>query len=108
MKTENVYLFLCVLGVILPTWQYTLFFMENGIDLRLFLTQPFSTRVGTGLVFDLLISCAAFFVYAGSVGRAQKIKHYWTAIAAVFLVGLSLGLPLFLYLAEKERRTKRI
>ena len=104
MKTENVYLFLCVLGVILPTWQYTLFFMENGPDIGLFLIQPFSTRVGTGLVFDLLISCAAFFVYAISTGRTQKIKYYWTAIAAVFIVGLSLGLPLFLYLAEKERK----
>lgn len=104
MKTENIYLFLCVLGAILPTWQFTLFFLENGADIGLFLAQPFSTRVGTGLAFDLLISAAAFFVYAISAGRSQKIKHYRMAIAAVFIVGLSLGLPLFLYLAEKERR----
>jgi hypothetical protein len=104
MKTKNIYLFLCVIGAILPTWQFTLFFLENGADINLFLTQPFSSRVGTGLVFDLLISCAAFFVFAITTGRAQKIKHYWISVAAVFLVGLCLGLPLFLYLTEKEKK----
>jgi hypothetical protein len=102
MKPKTFYLVLCILGTILPTWQFSLFFLESGFDPSLFLTQPFSTRVGTALVFDLVTAVFAFFAYAVVEGRRLKMRYYWLPIASVFAVGLSLGLPLFLYMREKE------
>ncbi|MCB9208226.1 MAG: DUF2834 domain-containing protein [Ignavibacteriales bacterium] len=31
------------------------------------------------------------------------MKHYWTSLITVFLIGLSFGFPLFLYLREQTK-----
>ena len=45
MRLRYVYLFLCIAGIVLPYWQFLPWLMENGLDLRLFWTDLFSTRV---------------------------------------------------------------
>jgi hypothetical protein len=35
-------------------------------------------------------------------GRRAGVKHLWAPIAANLAVGVSLGLPLFLYMREKR------
>ena len=101
MKPKTFYLILCVVGLVLPTWQFSFFFLESGFDFVLFLQQPFGTRVGTALVFDLAVAVFAFFAFAVVEGRRLRMKYFWLPMLAVFLVGLSLGLPMFLYLREK-------
>ena len=64
MKPKTFYLILCVVGLVLPTWQFSFFFLESGFDFVLFLQQPFGTRVGTALVFDLAVAVFAFFAFA--------------------------------------------
>jgi len=58
--------------------------------------------LSAALVFDLLETRLASFVSAIAEGRRLKMRHYRLPILAVFLVGFSLGLPLFLYLRESE------
>jgi len=36
-------------------------------------------------------------------GRRAGVRHLWAPIAANLVVGVSLGLPLFLYLREQGR-----
>jgi hypothetical protein len=35
-------------------------------------------------------------------GAAREMRHLWLPIAATCLIGVSCGLPLFLYLRERQ------
>ena len=35
-------------------------------------------------------------------GRRARVRHLWAPVAATLAVGVSLGLPLFLYMRETE------
>ncbi len=105
MRLKTVYLILCVLGVALPYWQIAPWLAEHGLDLRLFFAQLFENRVGAFFGMDVFVSAAALLVFAGVEGRRLKFRGLWPAALAVAGVGVSLGLPLLLYL--RERRLER-
>ena len=105
MKPKTVYLILCVLGVALPYWQLAPWLAEHGLDLPLFFAQLFENRVGAFFGMDVFVSAAALLVFAGVEGRRARARRLWPAALAVAAVGVSLGLPLLLYL--RERGTER-
>ena len=55
---------------------------------------------------DVVVSAFALAVLVRAEGRRLHMRRLWLPIAAVLLVGVSLGLPLFLYMRESalERR----
>ena len=55
---------------------------------------------------DVVVSAFALAVLVRAEGRRLHMRRRWLPIAAVLLVGVSLGLPLFLYMRESalERR----
>ena len=101
MKLKTVYLLLCVLGVVLPYWQLAPWLAENGLDLPLFFGQLFEGRVGAFFGMDVFVSAAALLVFARSEGRRLGLGAFWPTALATLAVGVSLGLPLFLYLRER-------
>lgn len=66
----------------------------------IFVELMFANQVTAFISFDLLIAATAALIFIIAEGTRLKIKHYWVSIALVFLVGVSLGFPLFLYLRE--------
>jgi hypothetical protein len=100
MKPKAIYLFLCVLGAALPYWQLIPFLREHGVNLRLFVDELFATRIGAFFGMDVIVSSLVLWVLVFVEGRRANMKHLWAPIAANFAVGVSLGLPLFLYLRE--------
>jgi len=100
MKPKTAYLGLCVAGVLLPYSQFLPFLREHGLDLRLFAEELFSTRIGAFFGMDVLVSAFALAVLVRAEGRRLHMRRRWLPIAAVFAVGVSLGLPLFLYMRE--------
>jgi hypothetical protein len=100
MKLKYVYLILCVLGVLLPYWQIVPWLTEHGTDLPLFFRELFETRVGAFFGMDVVVSAASLMAFAGGEGRRVGARAVWLAALAVAVVGVSLGLPLFLYLRE--------
>lgn len=100
MKPKALYLLLCVAGTILPWSQFLPFLRENGLDLRLFLEQLFSNRIGAFFAWDVIVSSVVLWVFVFVEGRRAGVRHLWAPIAANLAVGVSLGLPLFLYLRE--------
>jgi hypothetical protein len=74
--------------------------MENGFDLALMMDQAFTNRISSGFTFDLTISVLALIIFILSESRRLNIKLFWLPIASIFLVGVSLGLPMFLYQRE--------
>jgi hypothetical protein len=102
MRLKAVYLILCALGVLLPYWQLAPWLTEHGLDLPLFFRQLFENRVGAFFGMDVFVSAAALLVCAWSEGGRARGRLLWPVVLAVLAVGVSLGLPLFLYLRERS------
>ena len=106
MKPRTTYLWLCVAGTVLPYTQFVPFLAEHGLDMRVFLEQLFANRIGAFFGLDVLVSSLVLWVFVFVDGRRVGMRHLWAPIAGNLAVGVSLGLPLFLYLRERalERR----
>jgi hypothetical protein len=97
---KNVYLILCVLGVVLPYWQFLPWVAANGLNPRLFFQQLFANRIGAFFGMDVLVSALAVLVFVRFENSRLRIPGRWLPLIAVLTVGVSLALPLFLYLRE--------
>lgn len=97
---KRLYLYLAILGTLLPYFFLFRFIGANGLDLPLFLSQAVANPIARMLTADVLISSLVFWVFAYQESRRREIPYWWVTIIANLAVGLSLGLPLFLYLRE--------
>ena len=100
MKPRTIYLLLAVLGAVLPLSQLVPFVREHGLDLRLIVEQLLANRISTFFALDVVVSAFVVFVLVAVEGRRAEMRHLWAPVVATLLVGVSLGLPLFLYLRE--------
>ena len=108
MRPKTIYLSLAVLGTVLPYWQFFPFMLENGLDLRLFVAQMFANPVSGFFALDVVVSSLVLWVLVVVEGRRAGVKHLWAPIAANLAVGVSLGLPLFLYLRERALQSAQV
>jgi hypothetical protein len=100
MKVRHWYFVLCVLGTILPYSQFFPFVRDHGLDPSLFVDQLFANPVSGFFGLDVIVTSAVLWLFVFVEGRRSGVKHLWAPIAANLVVGVSLGLPLFLYLRE--------
>jgi hypothetical protein len=100
MKMKTVYLWLCILGTALPNSQLIPFIQEHGLDVRVLVEQLFSNRIGAFFGLDVIVSTITLWVFATVDGRRTGMRHLWAPIVATLTVGVSLGLPLFLFMRE--------
>ena len=101
MRVKQLYLALCVAGTVLPCWQFLPFLRDHGLDLPLFFQQLFATPVSGFFGMDVIVSSVVLWVFVLGEGRRAGVRYLWAPIAANLVVGVSLGLPLFLYLRER-------
>jgi hypothetical protein len=97
-----VYLFLSVLGAAVPYAKFVPWVREHGLNLPLLLTELFSTRIGGFFGLDVILSAVSLLIFIRSEGGHRKMRLLWLPVAATCLVGVSCGLPLFLYLRERQ------
>ena len=102
MKPKHVYAVLCVLGAVLPLVPFLPFLREHGLDMRLFVDQLFATPVSAFFGMDVVASSIVLWVFVFVEGRRARVRHLWAPVVANLAVGVSLGLPLFLYLRETQ------
>ena len=88
MKQSAIYLWLCIIGVIVPWWSLLMFLGEPSPTPMLFISNIFNNNVSTSVASDLLISALIFFVYAFIEGSRLNMKNIWAYIPATLLVGL--------------------
>lgn len=100
MKAKTAYLWLCILGTALPYSQLIPFIQEHGLDVRVLVEQLFSNRIGAFFGLDVIVSTLTLWVFAAVDGRRTGMRHLWAPIVATLTVGVSLGLPLFLFMRE--------
>lgn len=101
MTRKNIYLLLCILGAAIPYSQFIPWVMENGLHLGLLFRQLFANRVGAFFGLDVLVSSAVLLVFMRAEGRMLRMRFRWLPIVGLCAVGVSLALPLFLYLRER-------
>ena len=100
MRVRYIYLGLCFLGAALPCSQLAPWLLTHGLDLRLFVSELFSTRIGAFFGLDVIVSALVLFVFIGVEGRRLAIRSLWLPVVATSAVGVSLGFPLFLYMRQ--------
>ncbi|HEY9016194.1 MAG TPA: DUF2834 domain-containing protein [Gemmatimonadales bacterium] len=103
MRPKHLYLALCIPGAVLPLAAFLPFLREHGLDLHVFLQQLFATPVSGFFAWDVIVSSLVLWAFVAVEGRRLAIPRLWMPIAANLLVGVSLGLPLFLYMRESCR-----
>lgn len=100
MKLKHLYLLLCVLGVVIPYLQLVPWVAAHGFNLRLMCAELFATRIGAFFGLDVLVSAVVLVVFARVERGRLCLRYAWLPLVAVLCVGVSLGLPLLLYLRE--------
>lgn len=93
-----VWLVAAVIGTFVPWFYFGRFFASEGFNLSLFIEQLFATDPASGFVADVLISIGVFWVWSFVDSRRNDVSQWWLVIPAGVAVGLSLALPLYLYL----------
>jgi hypothetical protein len=97
---RQIYLALAVLGFIIPYYFLISFLVTYGLNAQLFFKQLVGTPISTFFAVDLLLSSVVFMVYSGREAGRYSMKYSWLPTIALFTIGLSCALPLFLYLRE--------
>jgi len=96
------YLALAVIGSVAPYAKFVPWLIQHGLNLRLLVSELFSTRIGGFFGLDVLISAVTLIVFIRREGARRKLRLLWMPISATCLIGVSCGLPLFLYLRERQ------
>ena len=99
---ERVYLFLAVVGFVVPNAMVAIFFARHGFELGQYFGDWYGTLPAAQINIDLAIVLVTFFCWAIWETRDRHIPHWWWLFPATFLVGLCFGAPLFLWLRERE------
>ena len=96
------YFLLTLLGLVLPYCYFVPWVMQHGLNLPLLIRELFSTRIGAFFGVDVLLSALVAIAFIRREGSRRRMRFLWLPIAAVCLVGVSCGLPLFLFMRERE------
>jgi len=100
MKPKTIYLALCFVGTLLPYWQFVPWVLQHGMSLPLFVHELFANRISAFFGMDVVVSAVALIVFIRLENDRLKVPRRWLPVLAVLTVGVSLALPLFLYMRE--------
>jgi hypothetical protein len=95
------YLLLAIVGAILPMFYFVRWFREFGFDLGLMIEAWNVSDATTGLVYDLTVAAAALTVFIISEAIVRRDYLPLICIPATFCIGVSCGLPLYLFLRSR-------
>jgi len=99
MKAQNLYLFISVVGFVLPYSQLIPFLMEHGLNFSLLLQQLFANRISSFFGLDVIVSAVVTLILV--INEKKRLGKYWyLPIIGTCTVGVSFGLPFYLFLKE--------
>ncbi|WP_298295898.1 DUF2834 domain-containing protein [uncultured Litoreibacter sp.] len=96
-----IYLALAVWGAIHPMSWFIAWFNENGYSLSEMVNAWHANAATSGLVWDLTIAAIALTVWIIAETWVRKNWIALVAIPATFCIGVSCGLPLYLFLRTR-------
>ena len=98
---RRIYLALAIWGAIHPMYWFVVHMRETGTGLLGLFGAWFANASTTGLAWDLTIAVTALTVW---IVAETRITQNWLALLAIpatFCIGLSCGLPLYLFLRTR-------
>jgi len=99
---KQLYLVGAIFGTLLPYYFFIQFLWIHGLDLNQLFSQLFANDISAFFGMDVIVSSLVLWVFVFAEGRRLGMKHLWVYIAANLAVGVSLALPLFLYVRESK------
>lgn len=96
-----IFLALAIWGAIHPMYWFVTWFQENGWSIMAMVEAWHVNAATSGLVWDLTIAAVALTVFVIAECIARKRYIGLVAIPATFCIGVSFGLPLYLFLRSK-------
>ncbi|PYJ28321.1 MAG: hypothetical protein DME80_09195 [Verrucomicrobia bacterium] len=109
MKLRYLYLVLALIGLILPYSQFLPWIMEHhAMNIPLFIHDLFANQISAFFAMDVIVSAIVLIVFILDESRCLGMRTLWLPVIATLLVGVSLGLPLFLYLRQIQLDQSRI
>ena len=96
-----IYLALAIWGAVHPMIYFTKWFQAEGFDLTGLLEAWHVNAATSGLVWDLTIAAIALTVW---IIAEVAVRRNWIALIAIpatFGIGVSCGLPLYLFLRTR-------
>jgi hypothetical protein len=98
-----VFLALAIWGAIHPMYWFITWFVQNEWSLMAMVDAWHANASTTGLVWDLTIAAITLTVFIlVETWQKRRFIGLW-AIPATFCIGVSCGLPLYLYLRLRGR-----
>jgi hypothetical protein len=101
---RHFYLVAAIVGALVPLFFFGQHFASVGFAPLDLLLGATATPASTAFVADLLISALVALVFIARDARPLGIERWWLVLIATCGVGLSLGLPLYLYWRETRVR----
>ena len=95
------YLVLAVIGALWPMWYFLAYLRGEGGSLPGMIAFWTANDAVTGLTLDLLISATALILWCLAETRVRRNWVALVAIPATLFVGVSFGLPLYLFLRTR-------
>lgn len=101
-----IYLLLAIWGAIHPMFYFIQWFRTEGFSIMGMVDAWHANAASSGLVWDLTIAAVALTVWILFEVRKTKNKQALISIPATFFIGVSCGLPLYLYLRDRVVYTR--
>jgi hypothetical protein len=102
MKT--VYLFLAIVGAIVPYLFFFQFAQAEGLNIPSFVAALFVNDAASGFTADLLITSFIFWLFMfHQLTKSQNPQPYLFIVLNLF-IGLSCALPAYLYARERVEK----
>ncbi|WP_316016143.1 DUF2834 domain-containing protein [Roseobacter sp. HKCCA0434] len=97
------YLILAVIGAVLPMAYFLPWLAENDWSMVAMVGAWNVSDATTGLVYDLTVAATALTIWIVAEVRVRRDWSSLWAIPATFCIGLSCGLPLYLFLRSRNQ-----
>jgi hypothetical protein len=100
MNARRFYLGLCLLGLLIPNSAFWPWLASHGANPQRFVQDLFASGVSAFFGLDVVLAAVALSGFVLLEGARLRLRHRWLPIVATCVVGVALGLPLFLYLRQ--------
>ena len=99
-----IYLFLSILGAVLPMMANFDFAMEygNSFDIKNFISLANANPAAQSISRDLLVGASAIFIWIVNESKKLNIKNMWIVYFGTFLIAFAFSAPFFLFLRERR------
>ncbi|MFD2176140.1 DUF2834 domain-containing protein [Veronia pacifica] len=96
-----IYLILAVVGTLLPYGAFLPWLIDNGPDLWQLIKDATVNSISVFAWLDVAIAAVALILFIVNDSRKHNVKYGYLAIMATLTIGVSAGLPLYLFLRHE-------